>query len=181
MSINVKFEEPMPLSLQLFDGATDKYIKVILKRPDGVALPESPVYLTNVGDGNYQDNAVLMPAYTHIVATFKVYDDAGYSVPSESHSDTEETFKLDIIDQDLIDQLIELKELLNELANQRVILPEPAAIKVKLVEDKITAILRDEGIEPKVSNEESISIKSEEETVGVTMQDEENVSVDKDC
>lgn len=82
--------EKIPLTLQLFDGATDKYARAIIRNSAGVALDESPVDLNHVGDGLYVDTAITitMPASIFITITYITYDDAEYTTPSSIHDRT---------------------------------------------------------------------------------------------
>jgi hypothetical protein len=81
------------LNLQLFDGATDKYVRAYLKDASGNNLAASPVNLAHVGNGLYSDDSVLMPDTAQVTATYRVFTDSGYSSASADHSDALDVFE----------------------------------------------------------------------------------------
>ena len=83
--IIVKAGEPIYLNLQMGSGETGKYPQAILKEADGTELPQSPVDLDDVGDGLYTSSEVSMPSYPIVIASYKVYVDAGHSELSDDY------------------------------------------------------------------------------------------------
>lgn len=109
----VRGGDPIPLSCQLFDGATNKYIQATVLDPDGIAITGSPVTLTHQGGGKYTDDSLTMPTDKDFVdATFKVYDDAALTVLSDQHSDSTEIYQLAVPVAELIEVLDKIKEIL---------------------------------------------------------------------
>ena len=91
-----KSGEALNLSLQLFDGATDKYPRARVFKTDGTELSGSPVNLSHVGGGLYVNSDLTMPSVFSVYAQYKVYNDSGHTTISSDHSDSEERF--DIVD-----------------------------------------------------------------------------------
>lgn len=81
------------LNLQLFDGATNKFVRATLRDASGASLG-SPVAMPHVGLGLYSDDSQVMPNTAEVTATYKVFDDAGFTTPSADHSDALDVFAL---------------------------------------------------------------------------------------
>jgi hypothetical protein len=90
-----KLGEAIQLNLQLFDGATNKYVKAWLRNASGVALGTPTVSLSHIGEGLYSNDSVLMPDTSQVTAVYKVFDDAGFTTPSADHADALDIFELD--------------------------------------------------------------------------------------
>lgn len=75
------------LSLQLFDGATNKYPRARVYDASGAEIAGSPVALSHVAGGLYRNGSLVMPDSAQVEAQYKVYDDAGFTTPSATHSD----------------------------------------------------------------------------------------------
>lgn len=93
MSIPVKLGDPMPLFLQLGGSVTGKFIKASLKDAAGVSLGAFP--LADRGLGLYSSPDVAMSGATVVYATYEVFDDAGFTVPSPLYQNGEDVFLLD--------------------------------------------------------------------------------------
>lgn len=93
-----KLGDPIRLNLQLYDGATNKYVRAYLTDQAGNALAGSPVNLTHISNGLYKDSSINMPNALEVVAQYKVFDNAGYSVASAQHADAIDTFLLEIVE-----------------------------------------------------------------------------------
>lgn len=110
----VKVGDPIQLNLQLEDGATNKFPQAILRNQSGVLLSGSPVSLTHVGDGLYQNDSIAMPNTQEVTATYKVYDDAGHTVLSQFYS-----IELDVFGKDNASELVSnLKQLAGDLTGE---------------------------------------------------------------
>lgn len=91
------------LSLQLFDGATNKYPRARVFDADGSEISGSPVALTHVAGGLYRNAALTMPDSAQVEAQYKVYDDAGFTTPSTTHSDALDViYKTDVAPDSLV-------------------------------------------------------------------------------
>jgi len=114
-----KVGNKIPLFCQLFDGATNMYVRAYLVNSDLAFLPQSPVNLTNAGNGTYESNAVVMPDTEFVVAIYKVFQDAVYTIPSDTHADCEDIFELFEFDSEtIIDLLIDIRNNVNTLLAQ---------------------------------------------------------------
>ena len=109
-SLLLKEGQKIPASLKLFDQASNKFVRAFLYDEDGVQLPGSPLNLAHVDNGLYENDNIAMPNTSHVTAVYRVFDDAGFTVLSETYSDGVDLFKIFIVDQDVIDTLIEIKD-----------------------------------------------------------------------
>lgn len=103
-----KAGESIPLSLQLFDGNTSKFVSAIVIDSTGTPLAGSPVLLTHKSDGRYEDGSLLMPTVAFVTVTYKVYNDLLLTDPSLDHSDGDDVFQLEVPDADILDKLCDI-------------------------------------------------------------------------
>ena len=82
----------VPLNLQLGPGDEGKYVRAFLRDTNGGNISGSPVDLVERGLGLYTSTAFVMPDLPFLLAVYKVYDDAGYTVKSPTHSDEIDLF-----------------------------------------------------------------------------------------
>lgn len=93
--------EALKLVANLDDGS--KYVRAYLWDNGGNPLSPPTVDLSHIGDGIFTDTTVLMPNKAQVIAKFKVYDDAAYSVLNDCEYDfPSETFELSKFDPALI-------------------------------------------------------------------------------
>ena len=78
----VKLGEPLLIEAQLQDNITDKFIRAIVKDSDGAEVTGSPLTLTHVSNGFYQDNSLIKEDGSFSVY-LQVFDDAGFTTPSK--------------------------------------------------------------------------------------------------
>lgn len=90
----MKFGSPIPLAFQLFDANTAKYVRVVLRDANDIAIG-SPINLTQIGLGLYVDESVNMPSTPWVTAQYVVYDDSGYTIISLSEGAGMNVFLLD--------------------------------------------------------------------------------------
>ncbi len=95
MNMRLKPGDKLPLSHHLGDGVTGKYVRAVVKNPDGSQIPGSPVTLTDVGNGTYYDDSLEMPSQLAIMAAFSTYDDSGFSEKTEGYDDSFDMYLLD--------------------------------------------------------------------------------------
>lgn len=88
-----RVNQPIPLSLQLFDKATNKYITATVRLPSGAELDGSPVNLPHVSRGFYSSQELRMPAQD-VSVFYEVFDDAAHTIPSADHSEAFEKILL---------------------------------------------------------------------------------------
>lgn len=82
----------IPLSIQLFDYDTAKYVRAWVRRPDGTLVSGSPVDLNQVALGLYQNFSLTLPNVEFVTAQYVVYDDSGYTQVSTSQGGSSDTF-----------------------------------------------------------------------------------------
>jgi hypothetical protein len=97
MSIPVKLDENIPLSLMLLASDNDKVVKCSLTTFFPRTIWVEDVLLTARGDGIYDNSTYLMPNKEFVIARFDVFESDG--VTSAGYSRTEEIFVLDKISQ----------------------------------------------------------------------------------
>lgn len=85
--------EAIRINLQLFDGATGKYPRAFVYKPNGSQVTGSPVALAHVANGLYENAALVMPDEVEVRAVIKVYNDALFSTLSSTHSDALEVYQ----------------------------------------------------------------------------------------
>lgn len=174
-----KFGEPVVLTLQLFDGAIDKFVRAIVRDPTGTEIGSSPVAMPHVGNGRYEDASVSMPVVDYLNVTYKVFKDALFTQPSLDHSDADDRFTLEVPDSDILALLNEIKtntetiiNKVNELLGQRIFLEPQLIGKVKDVE--IKGLISDDEVKGLVKDVEQLtaSVNDVNELIG-------KVSLDK--
>lgn len=80
---NIKVGNPVPLSFQLHDGDTTKFVRAIVRNAAGALL--GTVTLVHLSNGLYIDTSVVMPTGAFATATYDVFDDAGFATRSSEH------------------------------------------------------------------------------------------------
>lgn len=72
--MKVRVGDNLNLFRQTPDGDTSRVVKAILRDSDGDLLPDSPVTLTHLGDGQYFDNSVSMPSIDAVLASIQIFE-----------------------------------------------------------------------------------------------------------
>lgn len=86
---------PLPLSLQLADRNTGKYVQAFLRDNSGNQIAGSPAQLTPVAQGLYQNLSLSYPNVPFLTVQYIVYDDSGYTTPSTTEGAAQTTFFID--------------------------------------------------------------------------------------
>lgn len=178
MTIQIKEDEKMFLSLQLFDGDDTKYIRAYLVDQLGWDLTE--IDLTNVGRGLYTDYNYEYPNRPIVEVTYVVYDDDSYSIESDRYSRAQDLFQLlpereavviDTSQPELVGFVTDNDEnvfgdiedtvLIGEVSEEEIVTPVTVP---EVEEDTITAFIDDDALVGYVD--------SEEETLTAIIKDE---------
>lgn len=86
----------LPLSLQLHDGATGKFVRAFVRNQSDTAVTGSPFALTHVAQGLYTNSAyTVLISETKLKVTYVVYDDAGFTTESVFHTRAGELFDVE--------------------------------------------------------------------------------------
>lgn len=85
MSFKIKVNTPILLTLQLHDGAENKYPQAVIRDSAGNTILGSPVDLPHIGNGLYRDLTKSLASPQIISVTFITYDDASHTVESNDH------------------------------------------------------------------------------------------------
>jgi len=81
--------DPIPITVQLALGETDRFIRAVLRDQNGIGILGSPVVLTHVGEGTYKDMSVSMPGTRFVTASYKSFLDSGLSISDDSFMEME--------------------------------------------------------------------------------------------
>lgn len=102
--------EVLPLSLQLLDGATNKFVRAtIFEKPSNATFGVFAV--PHIGLGKYTLSTVLMPAgVDYLDVTYEVYNDSLFTTLSDDHLSGTEVFRLEIPDSVFIEKLDQILE-----------------------------------------------------------------------
>lgn len=84
--MNIKVGDKIPLVLQLFDNATTKFVRAVIRDATDAPISGSPFTLAHEANGLYTNNAAVMPDTPFVSVQYLVYDDAGFTTLSEDHS-----------------------------------------------------------------------------------------------
>lgn len=79
-----KTGEDIPLTLQLEDQATGKFVRASVFDPSGSHITSSPVNMTHASSGLYTAT-LSMPEEEYVRIRYEVYDDSGYSTPATEY------------------------------------------------------------------------------------------------
>lgn len=92
----MKVGAALPLYLQLFNPDGSKHVRATCLNASNAAIAGSPVTLTHVSNGLYSNTALTFPAGTAwVIVQFEVYDDSGFTTPSDGYGIEVERFDLD--------------------------------------------------------------------------------------
>ena len=69
--------QAIPVAIQLWDGSEDKFVRAIIRGPDGEQIDDSPVYPEHVDGGFYTipEPAVMPPGVGFVTVFYQVFDD----------------------------------------------------------------------------------------------------------
>lgn len=84
--MNLKPNDIIPLVLQLFDNATNKFVRAVVRDSDDAAISGSPFSLAHEADGLYTNKTAVMPNKAFVSVQYLIYDDAGFTTLSSTHS-----------------------------------------------------------------------------------------------
>jgi hypothetical protein len=90
-----KLGDSLRLNLQLFDGATNLYVRAYLYDANDNQLAGSPLAVPHVANGLYRADSLVMPDTPQVTAIYKVYTDAGFTTLSTNHSDAIDVYNLE--------------------------------------------------------------------------------------
>lgn len=76
--------EDIPLTVQLEDQETGKYVRAKVLNPSDLDISGSPVNMTHQSEGLYTAT-LTMPNVEYVRIQYQVFDDAGYSTPSDGY------------------------------------------------------------------------------------------------
>ena len=86
--MNLKPNDIIPLVLQLFDNATNKFVRAVVRDNSDAEISGSPFTLVHEANGLYTNSTALMPNKPFVSVQYLVYDDAGFTTFSSTHSST---------------------------------------------------------------------------------------------
>ncbi len=177
-----KVGETLALSVQLFDGDETKFVRAILEDASGAALPSSPVTLSHVSSGRYENSSITMPSTAYVAATYEVYDDAAFTTLSDVHSFAIDTFPLEIPFTEILDALDAITDLLNDIKMVGLSVIGQMDITATIEDaQNITAKIDDATvITAKITDDETLQgdIDSDSQSLSVNLDDESKISAE---
>ena len=87
--IIVKPGEAIALFAKLGRNVNDKYVRAYLKDANGADYTTPYVNLTNRGLGLYTDNTILFNGGLPLIASYRVFNDSGYSEEADNYDDAD--------------------------------------------------------------------------------------------
>lgn len=118
MTTHITPDDPIPLSALLFNKATDKYVQAVIVDQTGSQIAGSPVGMPHVLDGLYEEDGILFPSLAeHVTAIYTVYNDAGFTIPSNVHLSGSELFVRG--EESMVDAIT--KAMVKALATQQIV------------------------------------------------------------
>ncbi len=90
--MNLLVGDPLPVAVQLYDGATNKFVRAWIRDQGGALVGASPYAVPHLAGGLYELTGLFMPLAEFVTIQFKIYDDAGFTTPSTQHSDALDIF-----------------------------------------------------------------------------------------
>lgn len=129
--MQIKIGQTIPLTLQLGDGATNKFIKATIVKPDGSTLQTAN--LAHASLGMYFNSAVLMPAiYEFLAVVYEVYSDSGHTTLDLSYDKNNEVFALDSEIQPEDGEIMKLRV---DLSKREIVQGDKTVISIYLYDD----------------------------------------------
>ena len=143
--------EIIRLDLQLFDGATDKFVRAFLNDKDGNPYTPASVDLSHANNGLYKHFSLTYPDIPQLTATFKVFDDSGFTQESINHAEALDTFEIDssITNQTILDKMNQVIDIVtsHDVNSQIIgIVQEQLTLTGIVVEDDVTGVVLDDLI-----------------------------------
>lgn len=84
--MNLKPGDKIPLVLQLFDNAVNKFVRAVVRDSSDTQIAGSPFALAHEANGLYTNSTAEMPNSAFVSVQYLVYDDAGFTTLSSTHS-----------------------------------------------------------------------------------------------
>jgi len=105
--------EKIRLNLQLWDGATNRYVRAYLY--DAAGSLYATLNLSHVARGLYEDSSQIMPDTAQIRAVYRVYTNSSYTQVSAKHCDSIDVFDRESVEPVNCEELIGLIDTGEEL------------------------------------------------------------------
>lgn len=111
----IRINEKIPLKLQLFDGAIDKYPLAYVYDDSMNEITGSPFSLNHIFHGLYASNAASMPDTSYVIVQYRVYDDILHQSKSLYHADALDIFFKEEANNEVMTKLNEIISLLQSM------------------------------------------------------------------
>lgn len=86
MSSSLGLGQPIPAYTQLYDYASGKFPRAVVRDADGAELSGSPIDLAEIADGLYGNSDLAMPDTAHVTVQYFVYSDSGHTSLDQSYA-----------------------------------------------------------------------------------------------
>jgi hypothetical protein len=97
----IKLGSIVPVSLQIKEGDTNRYVRCWIYDNDGTLLTTAD--LTHVASGLYVYDTYTMPNVNYIACQYKVFSDAGYSVQIDELGQVIDVYSLSELGVEIIE------------------------------------------------------------------------------
>ena len=94
--------DEIPIRLQLWNGDPSRYVRARLFDSANSELAGSPVSCSHVSGGLYSGLGFIMPDTESVAVQFKVFDDAGFTIPSEDFQEALDIFQPETTDPEIL-------------------------------------------------------------------------------
>jgi len=76
---SLQIGDKVPAQIQLFDGATNKYVRAWVRDANNVLVGGAPINLTHISNGLYSNLSLSVPPTYFLTIQYIVYEDSGYT------------------------------------------------------------------------------------------------------
>lgn len=91
-----RLNRPLPINLQLWDRAANKFVLATVRLPSGLELAGGPFILQHTSGGFYASTEpVLMPQAEFVSVFYEVFEDPEFTIKSYQHAEAFETHYLE--------------------------------------------------------------------------------------
>jgi len=156
----LKVGDTIPITFKLGDGNTTKFIQAVIFDESGVDLGASPITLTHIKNGFYQNRSLAMPDTEQVTVDYVAYDDVGLTILARYFQDADIFIKM--LDSDTI--------ILGPFGDQTMAVTKQDRLQVTVEENAIQAVLK----------QDKINIKESEDGVQ-TVVASDKIKVETDC
>jgi len=180
-----KAGEIIPLSVVLFDGDTTKFVRATINDSGGTPIAGSPVLLTHIAAGRYDDDSLVMPTDAFVSVVYEIFNDIFFTTASPDHSNAIDTFALEVPFADIQACLDQIKQILEDIEATGILIVGMADINAVISDaTDLKAQVGDEidvtGVVNDVDEVEGL-VSDDADTIGIELGEDDLAATIKDC